>query len=148
VVTTITTVTRIYVRIKKQRRLHEDDFVLFTAVALYFALAILYIIDLPYLYRFLDYASGKAPFQPSLVETYDHMMRISFAVTALFWAVLWTVKLSLLLFFRRVLHAMPLEAVKKMWWFVLALTIVTFIGCLVSEFCSCNELKDFTTLGK
>lgn len=132
-------------RVSRQQHLHSDDFTLFLGVALYYALAGLYIADIPYLYTFLGYTSGHASFTSEIPEAYTHMMMINFAVTPLFWAVLWAVKLSLLLFFRRVVQNTPLM---KAWCVVLAVTILTFIGCLVSQFTSCNSIADFTVLGE
>ena len=138
------TAARIYVGVTRQRHLHPDDYALFVAVALYTALAALYIIDLPYLYGFLDYTAGIQPFTPDLPTTLRNIMMINFAVTPLFWVVLWSVKLSLLLFFKRIISR---TALIGGWWAVLAFTIVTFLGCIVSEFTSCDTIRDFTISG-
>ena len=144
-VTTLITVVRTYVRVSKQKRLHADDYALFGAVAFYFALAALYIVDIPYLYAFLDYTSGNAPFTPDLTEKYAYMMRINYAVTPLFWAVLWSVKMSLLLFFKRVIRG---TIWMRVWWVIFGITVLSFVGCVVSEFTSCDSIKDFTVFGE
>lgn len=73
------------------------------------------------------------------------MMRFNFAVTLFFWTVLWSVKFSLLLFFRRViLHTDWLKA----WWAICIFTVLTYVGCVISQFMSCDNIHDFTVLGK
>ena len=143
--TILTTTARIYVRFKKQRGLHADDFALFVSVVLYITMCALYIVDLPYLYAVLDYTSGQVAITPELPHMYAEMMKINYAVTPLFWAVLWSVKVSLLLFFRRVIQY---TAWLRIWWVIFIFTTLTFVGCLVSQLLSCYSLKSFTTLGK
>ena len=103
-VTALVTALRVFVRLTRQRRLYADDYALLIAVAFYFALCGLYIADIPYLYAFLDVTSGKTEATPSLPNDFATMMKFNFAVTPFFWVVLWMVKASLLLFFRRVIQ--------------------------------------------
>jgi len=144
VVTILFAALRIYVRISRQGRLHADDYALLCAAVLYWILAALYIVDLPFLYAFLDYASGKVAYSSELPDDYHHMMLISFGVTALLWCVLWTVKISLLLFFRRIILGTDWM---RAWWCIFGFVVVTFIGCIISELTSCDHISDFTALG-
>ena len=140
----IATGVRIFVRITRQSRLHADDYVFLLGVALYFTLAALYIADLPHLYAFLDYTSGEVAFQPEVLDQYAAMMKINFAVTSFFWAVLWCVKASLLLFFRRIIKYTNWMYA---WWIIAAFTTLTFVGCIISQATSCDSVHDFITLG-
>ncbi|KAK4496855.1 hypothetical protein PRZ48_011304 [Zasmidium cellare] len=144
VVTSVVGALRAYVRIAKQGRLHEDDFALFFGLALYITLCALYMADIPYLYSVMGWLSGHTEFSQKIVADYTQMMRFNFAVTMFFWAVLWSVKISLLLFFRRViLNTNFIRA----WWVIMMFTILTFIGCVISQFTSCDSIHDFTRLG-
>ncbi|KAF2170535.1 hypothetical protein M409DRAFT_64236 [Zasmidium cellare ATCC 36951] len=144
VVTSVVGALRAYVRIAKQGRLHEDDLALFFGLALYITLCALYIADIPYLYSVMGWLSGHTQLSQKIVADYTQMMRYNYAVTMFFWAVLWSVKISLLLFFRRViLNTNFIRA----WWVILAFTILTFIGCVISQFTSCDSIHDFTRLG-
>lgn len=135
---------RAYVRIAKQGRLHEDDFALFFGLATYITLCALYLADIPYLYSVMEWLSGHRALSPEVVADYTQMMKYNWAVTLFFWAVLWSVKISLLLFFRRViLNTNFIRA----WWVILVFTILTFIGCVISQFTSCDSISDFTKLG-
>lgn len=144
VVTSVVGALRAYVRIAKQGRLHSDDFALFFGLALYITLCALYIADIPYLYSVMEWLSGKTQLSPKIVADYTQMMKYNYAVTMFFWAVLWCVKISLLLFFRRVILRTNFI---KVWWVILVFTILTFIGCVISQFTSCDSIHDFTRLG-
>jgi hypothetical protein len=144
VVTVLATCLRIYVRLSKQRRLYSDDYALLVAVGFYWALVSLYIVDLPYLYAFYAFLAGKSSTQADVADQYRHMMMISFVVTALLWAVLWSVKISLLLFFRRVIQGTTWI---RAWWIILGVVVTTFVGFIVSELLSCDTIADFTVLG-
>lgn len=139
------TIIRVLIRLRKQSRLFADDYALFVGVAIYVAMAVLYIVDLPYLYAFLDYTSGKVELDAEIIDAYASMMKFNFAVTSFFWAVLWSVKASLLLFFRRIIKWTDWM---RVWWIIVIFTGLTFVGCIISEFTSCDSIQDFTMLGE
>lgn len=144
VVTISILVFKFFVRLKKQHQLLEDDFAIFIAVALYISVAAAYIADIRYMYPVMDFLSGEIPFSPSLYDSYAGMMRYNWAVNILFWSVLWSVKISLLLFFRRV---MLRTTYMTWWWLILAFTCATFLGCIVTLFTACDSLRDNFILG-
>jgi hypothetical protein len=55
-----------------------------------------------------------------------------------FWSTLWAVKLSLLCMFQKL--TIGLSTYTKIWWGVMAFTIITFVGCVISAFTSCSSL--------
>ena len=132
------------IRLWLQRKLSIDDYILYFALVVHISLCSLYIADLPYLYRFFSVASGEKKPYPRLADDYRMMMKISFAVTAFFWTTLWAVKFSILFFFRKVMIG---TAQMKRWWFVCVFTAACFVGCIISEFTSCETLAAFTRLG-
>lgn len=109
-------------------------------------MASLYIVDLPYLYTLMDWLEHPSAPTQQIVWSYTMMMRLNWAVTLFFWAALWCVKLSLLLFFRRVIS--QIRHWMRAWWFILGFTVVTFLGCVISQITSCDSPEDFTVLGK
>lgn len=142
---TVVTAARLYVRFKRHRKLLPDDYAHLLAVALYYTLCGLYVGDSRSMYSFLDYTSGDKPFDTSVPTAYTHMLRYNFAVTTLFWAVLWAVKLNLLLLFWKLLRD---TGKKWCFWIVTATTFVTFVGCIISQYLSCDSLAEFTVLGR
>lgn len=143
--TILTAITRIYVRINTQGRLHPDDYALLVALGLYLTLAGLYMADIPYMYAFLDFTSGQTAFSAATEHDFYEMMMFNFAVTPMYWAILWAVKISLMLFFRRVVRNTNWM---RAWWIILVVTCLAFVGCLVSQFLSCDSIADFTVLGE
>lgn len=109
-------------------------------------MASLYIVDLPYLYTLMDWLEHPSAPTQQITWSYTMMMRLNWAVTLFFWAALWCVKLSLLLFFRRVIS--QIRHWMRAWWFILGFTVITFLGCVISQITSCDSPKDFTVLGK
>jgi len=66
-------------------------------------------------------------------------------VLIFFWLTLWAVKASLLLMFKKLTAGLPFY--EHLWWYVMAFTIVTFIGCVISDFTSCSSLHAWFTAG-
>jgi Fungal rhodopsin domain len=62
-----------------------------------------------------------------------------FMVELFFWSTLWAVKLSLLCMFQKL--TVGLLTYTRIWWGVLAFTILTFIGCLIGEITSCSSMQ-------
>ena len=142
--TSIITIARVFIRISKQGRLSADDFVLFLAVAVYFTMTALYIADMQHMYPFLAYTAGEVEYSDDISVQYSAMMRYNFGVTCFFWTILWAVKASLLLFFRRIIKYTDWM---RVWWGIVIFTALTYVGCIISQFTSCDTIHDFTTLG-
>lgn len=64
----------------------------------------------------------------------------------IFYCCLWTVKLSFLLFLRKLLFALPGYA--KYWWAATAFWGVTFVGCILSAFTACPTVGAFSAAGE
>jgi hypothetical protein len=127
------------------RTLQIEDFMLLFAFASYVTMLSLYLVVNPYLYRILAVAAGFSPFYPGMFTEGDKMLRLLFAVTTLFWTVLWSVKFSLLFFFRRLSRGLP--SYTKAWWLISVITFLAYVGCIVSQVTSCSSLKAWFTMG-
>lgn len=145
VVATVVTAARVYVRLKVHERLLGDDYFHFGAVAFYYALCGIYVADIKPMYSFLDYTSGHKALDSSVPIAYTQLLTYNFAVVTLFWAVLWAVKLNLLWLFRKLLRDTGRTV---WWWIVFVFTILTFIGCIISQYESCSSMNAFTELGQ
>jgi hypothetical protein len=118
------------VRINAFRRLFVDDALVFLSWLALFINAVLWQVSKDYLYEGIAVSTGQllppADF-PRNMETY---LRRSAAVIVLFNTGLWAIKLSFLIFFKRLVQNVKNQ--KIVWWTVLAFTVATFFVCLGS----------------
>ena len=91
-------------------------------------------------------AQGEKPkIHPDMVYHAEKMLEGIFPVQYFFWGCLWSVKFSLLLMIKRLTERVPFHL--KMWWGVLIFTALAFVGCVVSQLCSCSKISSFTKFG-
>lgn len=121
------------------------------AVAAYYTLCALYLADLEPMYMFMAFASGDrkitAETMPIAAKAFDHMMLFNWGVNIVFWVVLWSVKFTLLLLFRKLLKDTG-KWLYWCWWAVAFFTFCMFWGCFGSQFRSCDSIGQFRELGK
>jgi hypothetical protein len=91
-------------------------------------------------------AVGKMQPYASLQDDLVVMLYEFFTVQFFFWLTLWSVKWSLLFMFKRLTDGLPLY--HKVWWGVLIFSILTFIGCCISNFTSCSSMHAWFTAGE
>ncbi|KHN96332.1 uncharacterized protein MAM_05918 [Metarhizium album ARSEF 1941] len=73
------------------------------------------------------------------------MLHEFFTVQFFFWLTLWSVKWSLLAMFKRLTDGLPWY--NRVWWGVLIFSVLTFIGCCISNFTSCSSMRAWFTPG-
>jgi hypothetical protein len=76
---------------------------------------------------------------------YGDMMSSIMGIQVLFWTTLWCVKGSLLIMFRQLVYRVPLYG--KIWWGVVIFTILGYIGCIISQFTACHDMKNIRKVG-
>ena len=95
------------------------------------AAAILYQTQLVNLYNEYPLATGKIPSTLVNMARERTLLSSTLAQYFLFYTALWTVKLSILLFFRRLFgECQPAPWLKAWWWFTTTLTVCTWAVCL------------------
>ena len=88
-------------------------------------------------------ASKEGP--PPSVGTLDLYVRSIIAVTLQFWVCIYLIKLSFLLFYRRLFGVS--RDFMKAWWAVLAFTAVTFLACFLATLWSCSTPSQLFIVG-
>ena len=121
-------VFRLYVKIKSFRRLYSDDWLVLAAWVMLLAFAILWQIEAPTLYQQYAVQSGTEPFTPSFISKDTKLLRLIVLFITLFYSCLWTVKLSLLLFFRRL--GSKVIGHQVWWWSILVITVLSWAACI------------------
>ena len=131
--------------LKRHFWLLEDAVVILAWVCLS-AMCIGYIVVTPAVYRIAEVVSGQSTPYATLKEDAEFMVKIFFPNTLLLWCCLWLVKCSLLLQCRRIIDRQP--SYMFVWWCIVAFSVLGFIGCVVSEFTSCESLHAWFTFGE
>lgn len=73
---------------------------------------------------------------PTLRHTIERQMKMLFAFMSMFWTTLWTAKISLMLFYRR-LFTTSVKGYMFWWKVVFVVVIVTYLACFLSNFLVC-----------
>ncbi|PYI00582.1 hypothetical protein BO78DRAFT_329698 [Aspergillus sclerotiicarbonarius CBS 121057] len=129
----------------KLRSLQIEDGCILFAWACFLAMSIAYVIVTPVIYKIDAYADGEIAPWATMVSDALFMIKVFFANAMLLWASLWSVKLSFLFLYRRLLRDLPGQM--KWWYMVLADVFRTFIGAIVSNFTSCQSMHAWFTVG-
>lgn len=119
---------RLWARVRFQKRLLSDDY--FVAFAL--VLAIVYTIMLQILagnmyYTMEVWAGLKLPVA-SFASTSERWLKGSVAFILLYYSILWSIKISFLLWFKRLGKNVAYQ--KTLWWTIFVFTIAAYILCI------------------
>lgn len=114
---------RIFVRIKSFRRIYADDILVLTAWLMFFASAVVWQSQHSALYEQLALSSGTVIPTPEELAAIKTCFRAECAILIIYYTSLWIVKLSFLLFFRRLGSNVRGQ---KIWWCVTGFTVATW----------------------
>lgn len=79
-------------------------------------------------------------------EQVEYFLKLQFSIIILFWTSLWAVKLSFLMFYRRIFAGLPGHMI---WWkLIFVFTILAYLGCLVTNLKSCTPISNYFRIGK
>jgi hypothetical protein len=138
----------------------EDGFCILSWAA-FVTMVVLYSVVAPPLYR-VDNAISTGELYATIEKDAMFIVEVFFANTMIFWIVLWSVKLSLLFLYRRLFNGLPEQM--RWWWGVFIFTLVVclsipfdacavltvqmFVGCVITNFLSCQSMHAWFTPGK
>ncbi|KAL7782207.1 hypothetical protein V8C37DRAFT_397960 [Trichoderma ceciliae] len=132
----------------KNRRipLQLEDILIYGALVSFAIMTALYLATISTFFNLTAIQEGRMEPYASLENDLAVMLHIFFVVQFFFWLTLWMVKWSLMCMFKKLTDGLPLY--NKIWWAVLVFSILTFIGCCVSNFTSCSSLHAWFTAGE
>lgn len=136
---------RIYVRVETFHRVYPDDLLIFAAWLMLLTSAVIWQINKDKMYQGLAMTSGQLAITPDALHEVTKYLRASTAVMIFFYSCLWSVKISFLIFFRRLGH--NVRGQKHLWWFVMAVTLVSYFGSLSLVPYKCLAALDPSTPG-
>jgi len=125
-----------FIRWSKKRLFEiENDFLLF-GILCYLVYMIDWLVMFPPMYRVNLIALGQLKIYASFKHDLNLYLRLIFISTLLSWSILWSIKLSLLLLYKRLMRGLPAQL--RWWWVVFVFTIATYVFSIVTTFTSCG----------
>lgn len=126
--------TRCFLRFKAFRRLPVDDILIILSWTIFVANFVVWVVLSPTHYADLDGAKKNGRFiEP---DEYVAWAKLRLLTSVLFYMSLWTVKISVLLFFRRL--GDQIRSHRIWWWCVMNLTVSIWIICLANTGWECG----------
>ncbi|KAL8934497.1 MAG: hypothetical protein Q9216_005882 [Gyalolechia sp. 2 TL-2023] len=119
---------RLFVRLHSFKRLYADDYLVIAAWLMILATSITWQIQKDALYDQYNLAAGKTAITPQFASQQETLSRATLAIVTMFYCSLWSVKLSFLLFFRRL--DQNVKGHRVWWWCVLTFTVATWASCI------------------
>jgi len=129
---------RIGVQVWRRKAMELQDYLIYLAFALFLALSICYLVNISTIFDISKVLVGSLEPWPTFQSDFVLNVRIVFVTTVLFWLTLWSVKLSLLALYKKLLEGLP-RVWTRLWWAV-------FTFCIVVSPCYCmlfNHTKLF-----
>ncbi|KAF1954781.1 hypothetical protein CC80DRAFT_416744 [Byssothecium circinans] len=142
VLTTAFLVARVAIHVSKRRTFEFQDFFIYFAYALYVGLWTEYIIAVPYLFKLTAVTNGEIPPYPNVIKDAAYMSRLIFTAQMCFYVSLWSVKMSLLSLYRKLLIGLE-RIYSQIWWGIVVFAALAYIGCIISSVKSCNSMSAF-----
>ncbi|KAL8885051.1 MAG: hypothetical protein Q9205_006905, partial [Flavoplaca limonia] len=127
---------RLIVKIRSYRKIYSDDYLVITAWILLLGSAVLWQFMSPNLYDLFAVTSGQKPLTPDFITKNADLLRSITPFSLLFYSCLWTIKLSFLLFFRRL--GFNVRGQKIWWWCVLIITILSWMVTVADHDYKCS----------
>lgn len=120
---------RLHVKLHSFRRLYFNDWLIIVAQAMLLASTILWQVEASILYKQHLVQSGELSFTPGFIDRDTALLRSVVPFTILYYSCVWTVKASLVLFFRRLGSKVPGH---KIWWSsIFIITVLAWVACVV-----------------
>jgi hypothetical protein len=114
---------RVSMQVWKRKAMELQDYFLYAAYVFFFTMSICFLVMVPRLFAIDEVTAGIIEPYPTMMEDVILYFRVMFASTALFWLTLWSVKLSLLSLYKKIMEGLP-TVYKKLWWAVFVFCIV------------------------
>lgn len=119
---------RFLARIRTFKKLLVDDYFVLLALVFVLANAIIWQIYARHMYYVVSVAAGLEMPGNDFAQLAESYFKSNAAVMILFYSALWSIKISFLLFFKRL--GTNVRGQKRIWWPVLGITLATYFACI------------------
>lgn len=122
VITSLFAVARLTVSILRPKKFSWEDGFLLAAYVFFLVLAIVYTILVPLLFKLNALAAGELEPYEGVMDDILFLQKMFFVATPALWLTLWSVKLSLMSLYKRLMTGIKLY--ERMWWVVIVLCVL------------------------
>ncbi len=119
---------RIFVRLRYFKKVYADDFFVLAAWFMLLTSSIIWQTQKTPLYYSFKLSAGQMQATANVLAAEQSFFHANLAVLILFLSCVWSVKISVLLFFRRL--GQQVRGQKIWWWSVMGFTILTWAICI------------------
>ncbi|PNS14743.1 hypothetical protein CAC42_1765 [Sphaceloma murrayae] len=145
VVTSLVITVRTTLTIYQHKVIRWDDGWLLAAYAFFMAMAILYLVKATVIFNFWGVIDGTKPYYSTMPEDDVMMRKTSFAANILFYSALWSVKFSLLAFYKQLIAR--LQTYIRAWWVVTIFTAIFYVIAIILSVTGCSRPQDMMSSG-
>lgn len=139
------TILRTAIRIHVFHRLFADDICVYIALVILISLGVLYNHAISAIFKIERVLYGEVVYPLDFKEQVDLFLKLQFSIITLFWTSLWAVKLSFLMFYRKILAGLPGHLI---WWrLILVFTVLAYLGCQATNLKSCTPISNYFHIG-
>ncbi|EMD92281.1 hypothetical protein COCC4DRAFT_37747 [Bipolaris maydis ATCC 48331] len=139
--------SRVILQITKRRAFGLPDFFIYLAFVLFVSMWTCYIVITPTMFRIFDALEGLTQPYATILDDAGMLLRYITAAQMLFYTLLFTVKMSLLTFYRKILTGLP-AIYDRIWWGTLAFCIVSWIGSIFTSIFRSDDLNEDLSKGR
>lgn len=130
------TLPALYLKWRQKRFFEIETAFLLFGLASYITYQVDWLVMFPPMYNVNELQEGLIDIYPSFSEDLHIYILLITIGTLLLWTILWSIKLSLLFLYRRLLHGLPNQM--RWWWVVFVITVTSYIFCMATTFTSCG----------
>lgn len=121
ILTNFVCLLRVWARFGQSPRFRSDDAWMLLAYAFYMATSITFLVYGPQMFRLAAIRGGAKPY-PGMKEEASELRVVFFFTPIGFWLTLWSVKSSLLAFYKKMMIQLPLYI--QLWWAVVSYCVL------------------------
>lgn len=139
------TILRTAIRIHVFHRLFADDVCIYIALVILISLGVLHNHAISAIFKIERVLYGEVVYPLDFKEQVELFLKLQFSIITLFWTSLWAVKLSFLMFYRKILAGLPGHMI---WWrLILVFTVLAYLGCQATNLKSCTPISNYFHIG-
>lgn len=139
------TILRTAIGLHVKEHLEADDGAVYLALTILVSMGVMYQIITPTMFELERLLTPGAVPSANFLQEAALFLRLQFAIIILFWTTLWAVKLSFLLYYKRLFAGLPHQ---MFWWRLVSVFVgMAYLGCWATQLASCAPISSYFHLG-